>query len=148
MNMKSFITALFKSDETRHEGVPRINMYVMRLFFGLMFVFVGMDSWTAIVNHAGLWNPMTAIAFSVWAAYSTMSFLGIIHTLRMLPIMMFMIFYKVLWLTMVSYPLWITGQLAGSEAEGMTKVFVWVALPIIFMPWGYAFRTYIWDYRR
>jgi hypothetical protein len=147
MNFKNFITGLFKPDHVNYQGVPRINVYVMRLFFALMFVFVAMDSWSAIITHTGSWKPLNAVAVSVWAAYSTLSFLGILHTLRMLPIMMFMIFYKTLWLIIVAYPLWVTGQLAGSDAEEMAKVFVWVALPIVFMPWGYVFRTYVWSYR-
>lgn len=147
MNIKTSIGNLFKPDHTNYQGVPLINVYVMRLFFVLIFVFVSIDSWKAIITHEGPWKPLNAVAFSVWAAYSTMSFLGIIHTLRMLPIMMFMIFYKTLWLIIVAYPLWVTGQLAGSDAEGMAKVFIWVLLPAMFMPWRYIFRTYFWSPR-
>lgn len=146
MNIKSFTIDLFKADHVNYQGVPRINVYAMRLFFALMFVFVGMESWSTIIHHEGAWKPITAVAWSVWVAYSTLSFLGIIHTLRMLPIMMFMIFYKTLWLTIVAYPLWITDQLAGSDAEEMAHVFIWVIIPIVFMPWRYIFVTYVWRY--
>jgi hypothetical protein len=60
----------------------------------------------------------------------------------MLPIMVFMIFYKTLWLIVVAYPLWRSGELAGSEAEGMTNVFIWVILPMLGMPWGYFYGKY------
>jgi hypothetical protein len=56
---------------------------------------------------------------------------------------MFEIFYKIIWLVIVAYPLWSTNQLAGSPAEEMTHAFVWVILPIVAMPWAYAFRTYV-----
>ncbi len=144
MNIKPFIINLFKRDHINYEGVPRINVYVMRLFFLLMFVFVGFDSWTAIINHSGPWKPISAVAVCVWAAYATLSLLGIFHTLKMLPIMLFMIFYKMLWLIVVAYPLWITNQLAGSDAEEMAGVFIWVIIPMVGMPWGYVVRTYIW----
>ena len=49
------------------------------------------------------------------------------------------IFYQVLWLILVAYPLWVTGKLAGSPAEGTTSAFLWVILPIIAVPWGYVF---------
>lgn len=144
MNIKSFIINLFRPDHANYAGVLHINIYVMRLFFLLMFVFVGFDSWSAIINHQGAWKPINAVALCVWAAYSTMSILGVFHTLKMLPIMLFMIFYKTLWLIVVAYPLWITNQLAGSDAEGMANVFVWVIIPIVGMPWRYVFRTYGW----
>ena len=62
----------------------------------------------------------------------------------MLPILLLEIFYKVLWLIVVAYPLWSRGTLAGSPAEGVTSAFLWVILPIVAVPWVYAFQTYIY----
>jgi hypothetical protein len=61
----------------------------------------------------------------------------------MLPLVMLEILYKTIWLILVAYPLWMSNQLAGSPAEGMTFVFALVPLPIIAMPWKYAFRKYV-----
>jgi hypothetical protein len=61
---------------------------------------------------------------------------------------MFEIFYKIIWLVVVAYPLWSTKRLAGSPAEEMTYAFVWVILPIAAMPWSYAVRTYVWPSRK
>jgi hypothetical protein len=63
----------------------------------------------------------------------------------MLPILLLEVFYKVLWLLIVAYPLWSTGTLAGSSAEGATSAFLWVVLPIVSIPWGYAFRSYVYE---
>ena len=148
MNILTLVARLFKADHVNYQGVRLINVYGMRLFFILMFVFVGKDSWSKIINHQSNWEPMTAMAVSVWAAYSTLSFLGIFHTLKMLPIMVFMVFYKSLWLIIVAYPLWATNKLAGSDAEGMANVFIWVVIPIILMPWRYVFKTYVWNFSK
>jgi hypothetical protein len=66
----------------------------------------------------------------------------------MLPIVLLEILYKVLWLILIAYPLWSTNQLIGSPAEEMTRSFLWVALPILAMPWKYAFETYIFKPRK
>jgi hypothetical protein len=62
----------------------------------------------------------------------------------MLPIVLLEIFYKLLWLYLVAYPLWSKGTLSGSSAEGTTSAFLWVILPIVAVPWGYAFVNYIY----
>ena len=108
-----------------------------------MFIFVATDSWTVILTHEGEWNPTRAVAWCTWAAYSTLALLGVFHTLRMLSIMIFMIFYKGLWLIVVAYPLWSAGTLKGSPAEGMAYMFSGIIIPILFMPWKYVFRKYI-----
>jgi hypothetical protein len=70
--------------------------------------------------------------------------LGIVRPVKMLPIVLLEIFYKVLWLIVVAYPLWSKGTLAGSPAEPITSAFLWVPLPIVAVPWGYVFTNYFY----
>jgi hypothetical protein len=134
--------AIFQRDD-QYEGVRRINIYLLRLVFILMFFVLGRVTWTYILTHQGLWEPTAAVAWCVWTAFATLAGLGIIRPLKMLPILLLEIFYKVLWLIIVAYPLWSKGKLAGSPAEGTTAAFLWVILPIVAVPWGYVFVTYI-----
>src|SRR4051794_12320440 len=131
---------VFKRDFDHYDGVPRVNVYLLRLLFTLMFLFVTYDSWSHILTHTGPWDNTNAAAWCMWGSYS---FIGILRPLKMLPIVLFEIVYKVTWLVIVAYPLWIKNELIGSPAEGMTRVFVWVVFPIVAMPWRYFFRTYI-----
>jgi len=131
----------------RYQGVRPINVYLLRLLYGLMFFMLGQTTWTHILGHTGAWEPTNAMAWSVWAAFATLAGLGILRPLAMLPIILLEIFYKVLWLILVAYPLWSRNELHGSAAEDLASVFVWVALPIVAVPWGYVFRTYIYARR-
>jgi hypothetical protein len=136
--------AIFKPNRERYEGVRPINIYLLRLLFFLVVVFVASDSWSAILKHQGPWDHVKAAAICMWASYSVLSIFALINPLKWLPIVMFEIFYKIIWLIIVAYPLWSTNRLAGSPAEEMTYAFLWVILPIVAMPWGYFFRTYVW----
>lgn len=140
--MQIHLTKIFLSNPDRYEGVRPISIYVMRLVFLLAFLIVGKDSWTNIIMHQGAWTPLDSVAFCMWAGYSTLSILGVFYTLKMLPLMLFLVFYKVIWLGAVAYPLWISNQLVGSPVEGLTHVFLWVILPLVSMPWGYVFTKY------
>jgi hypothetical protein len=139
--------AIFQRDD-QHDGVRRINIYLLRLVFTLMFFVLGRDTWTHLLTHQGEWNPTDAIAWCVWTAFATLAGLGIVRPLKMLPILLLEIFYKVLWLIVVAYPLWSKGKLAGSPAEGVTMAFLWVILPIVAVPWGYVIGTYIYKPRK
>lgn len=139
------IAQVFAADS---EGVPRISVYLMRLVWILIALFVGRDSWTHIATHQGQWEPLEAVAWSVWAAFACFGLLGIFHTVRMIPLLLFEVFYKVLWLTLVAYPLWADDKLTGSPAEGITYAFAWVVLPVVAIPWPYVFRTYVLGCKR
>ena len=129
----------------KYDGVRPINIYLLRLLYILMFFVLGKETWTHILTHQGPWNPTDAVVWCVWTAFATLAVLGIFRPLKMLPIILLEIFYKVLWLILVAYPLWSKGTLAGSPAEATTSAFLWVILPIVAVPWGYAFVNYIYN---
>jgi len=136
------LTAILRPTE-RYDGARPINVYLLRLVYMLMFFVLGKETWTQILTHRGTWEPMEAVAWCLWTAFATLAGLGILRPLTMLPILLLEIFYKVMWLVIVAYPLWTRGTLAGSGAEGITTSFVWVLLPIVAVPWGYAFVHYV-----
>lgn len=139
---------IFKPDYKQWDGVPTYKIYLLRLLYVLMFLFLGKDAWTFIFTHKGVWDPAEAMNFTVWASYSVLAFFGILRPLKMLPIVMLEILYKTIWLILVAYPLWMSNQLAGSPAEGMTFVFALVILPILAMPWKYFLRHYILVFKK
>ncbi|MGB7466874.1 MAG: hypothetical protein WBW14_28580 [Candidatus Acidiferrum sp.] len=144
--MKISITGIFQPS-SKYEGVRPIHIYLLRLLYILMFFVLGRETWTQILTHQGWWDPFKAVAWCVWTAFATLAGLGIFRPLKMLPIVLLEIFYKVLWLIIVAYPLWAKGALWGSPAESIASPFLWVILPIVVVPWGYVFVNYIYKRR-
>lgn len=137
------IKYIFTPNNDKYDGVRPINIYLLRLFYLLMALFVATDAWKTLLTHDGHWDRFRVMSLCVWAAYSTLGVLGLIHPLRMLPIMIFMIFYKSLWLIFLAFPLWREGRLATSPAAEMAGVFVMVPLAMIAVPWIYALKTFV-----
>ena len=136
--------AIFQRND-KYEGVRNINIYLLRLLYVLMFFVLGRITWTHVLTHQGPWEPTNAVAWCVWTAFATLAGIGIIRPVKMLPIVLLEIFYKMLWLILVAYPLWSAGTLAGSPAEEITSQFLWVLLPIAAVPWGYVFVNYFYQ---
>lgn len=127
----------------KFEGIRPINIYFMRLIYILMFFVLGKDVWGYILSYSGSWGENEAVAWSVWAAFSALALLGIFRTVEMIPILLLEIFYKVLWLILVVYPLWQSNELAGSGVEETAFAFALVILPILAVPWDYVFKRYL-----
>lgn len=137
------IASMFTPDHERYEGVRPINIWLLRVFYFLMAVFVATDAWKTLITHEGPWDPVRAVSWCVWATYPTLAVLGLIHPLRMLPIMFVTIGYKLLWLGFVALPLWQSNTLAASPAREMAMVFLWTPVLMLAVPWKYAFDTYV-----
>ncbi|MEO8173243.1 MAG: hypothetical protein ABI581_09180 [Sediminibacterium sp.] len=136
MNIKK----IFKIDQTT--GVSKFRFYLLRSYFALNFIALGFDAWGEIFTHTGAWQAIPGVAYSFWAAFSLLSFLGIIHPLRMLPLLLVQFTYKVIWSVIVAYPLWSSNQLPASHelASIMVKGAV---LDLFIIPWPYILRNYI-----
>lgn len=140
--MATWVARIFQRSE-KYEGVRPIHIYLLRLLYILMFFVLGRETWTQIFTHRGPWDPFQSVAWCVWTGFATVAGLGIFRPLKMLPIVLLEIFYKVLWLGVVAYPLWRNGTLWGSTTGNIAGSFLWVVLPIVAVPWGYAFRSYV-----
>ena len=137
------LTRAFRSDPLRHEGVRPINIWGLRLFYLLMLVFVAPSAWQVLLRHEGAWQPLSAIAWSVWATYPALALFGLLHPLRWLPLMFFTVGYKAIWMLFVAWPLWRAGTLEGSSAQAIAESFLALPLLVLVIPWGYAWRTYV-----
>jgi len=143
------IKYIFTPNYEKYEGVRPINIYLLRVLYSLMFVGVAFEAWTTIITHERYWDPTRAVAWCVWAAYPTLSIFGLLRPLRWLPIVIFMIFYKTLWVIVVAYPLWRAGTLAGSPADEMAHVFIGAPFVALIVPWVYVFKNYVmWEKKK
>ncbi len=136
MNIKS----IFKVD--RAKEVSLFRFYLLRFYFALNFVALGFQAWIEIFRHTGLWQPIEGIAYSFWAAFSLLAFLGIIHPLKMIPLLLVQITYKLIWSIIVAYPLWLSNK--PEAFHELTNIMVnGVIIDLFIIPWVYVFRNYI-----
>src|SRR4051794_30417198 len=84
---------------------------------------------------------------SVLAALSLLALLGIRYPLKMLPLLLFELLWKVLWVAGWGLPLWSSGQLAqrlGPDAQSnLVNCLVGIVLVPLVLPWGYLLKQYV-----
>lgn len=86
--------------------------------------------------------------WSVWATFTIFALIGIFKTVTMIPVLLLEIAYKTIWLVLVALPLYRSGNLSNASTDEMLFPFAFVILPILAMPWGYVFRTYIYTQKK
>ncbi|WP_426076640.1 hypothetical protein [Janthinobacterium sp. PSPC3-1] len=76
------------------------------------------------------------------AAFGLLCALGIRYPLQMLPVLLWELTWKTLWLIVVALPAWRAGPLDQAMLENLFAVGVMVIIPIA-MPWGHVIKTYL-----
>jgi len=85
---------------------------------------------------------MGGIAFSIYAAYSLLMLLGVLIPLRMLPLVLLQVLYKLIWIAGIGIPQWHGGHFdaVGSTIEFFAAI---VVLDLIAIPWPYVLNHYV-----
>jgi len=138
------------SPTAQHHDVLNIHIYLLRVLYLLMCLVVGKEAWgflfstsTSFSNATNSASPVEAVAWSVWAAFSLFALWGVFAPLKVLPIILFEIVYKCIWLIFIAYPLTRSGEQLSTETQELIQAFLWVLLPIIAVPWKYVYRSLI-----
>ncbi|MDB4907995.1 MAG: hypothetical protein JWO05_2779 [Gemmatimonadetes bacterium] len=131
------------TDISRHDGVTTLRRYILRAMYLANFAFLAMDVWPALLSPAKPVAPVIGVAFSFWAALSTLSLLGVRYPLKMLPVIFMQLFYKVTWLLTVAPALRAGGLWTPSAAELFKVMAIGAVVDLLVIPWPYVWANFV-----
>jgi hypothetical protein len=97
--------------------------------------------WPLLFNH-GPWEVNAGAVEALLVGMSLLALLGLRYPVRMLPILLFEVTWKLIWLGVVALPLWLDNELTGANLEETNKV-LWVLIVIAVLPWRYVVTQYL-----
>ena len=122
-------------------GVSPLRLWVMRAFYLFMAVGIGATVWPLIIGHPADLPRMTGVALALLGTIGLLALLGLRYPLQMLPLLLFELIWKAVWLAAFALPRW----LGGSLDEGMRTTMFETSLGAVLLlviPWRYVFHHY------
>jgi len=118
------------------------RLYLLRGAYLLIFVGLALMIWPNFIHHREGWPLMNSVVSALLAGVSVLAALGLRYPLRMLPVLLFELVWKTIWLIAVALPLWRAGQLDADTMETVRDcLFTVVLIPLI--PWDYVIANYV-----
>ncbi|MBV8798190.1 MAG: hypothetical protein JO208_00035 [Alphaproteobacteria bacterium] len=117
------------------------RLYVLRFFFAVLAVGQGMIQLPLFFHHPH-WTVTSAAAHSFLLALALLSLVGIRYPLQMLPLLIYEIAWKLIWLAGFALPLWLANQFDAQTRQSFFEIAP-IVIIIPFMPWGYVFEKYV-----
>jgi len=133
--------------------VSPIRLWVMRAMYLIMAAGLGLTIWPLIVSHGSDLPRMTGVVFALLGTIGLLSLLGLRYPLQMIPLLLFELIWKMIWLVAFAGPRWLDGTLD----EGMRSTIFDTSLGlvlIVVIPWRYVWENYVakpgdpWTLRR
>ncbi len=118
----------------------RIN--AMRFLFLLMAVIMGgLFVWPQLLFESADWDVMRGLAKSMLAALALMSLLGVRYPLQMLPLMLYEIAWKTIWILLIALRAWLGGKWTA-DIENLFFDCIGIIVAYFIVPWRYVWARY------
>src|SRR5919112_77742 len=121
--------------------LPTWRLNLMRVGYFEMGVGLVVFKWPEMLNHAS-WGLKEGTVVTMLVAMSVLALLGLRYPQRMLPILLFEVGWKLIWLALVALPLWVDGHLTGATLA-QTEKLLWFLIVIAVIPWRHVVRQFV-----
>jgi len=144
--MNSVIGSLVPSgDVTSRTTIPEVSLirlYTLRASYLVMAVGLGVTIWPVVLHHTNELAATKGAQFALLAGLGAMAALGLRYPVQMLPVLLFELVWKAIYLTAFALPLWSAHQINAAVAENI-KACLMVVIFIPLIPWRYVFAHYV-----
>ena len=124
------------------EEVSTSRLYLLRATYLLIAVGLGLTIWPGLIHHAIARVPLHGVAGSMLAAVTILAAMGIRYPMQMLPLLIFEMVWKSIWLIAVALPLWSAHPIDPDTWETVQACLMGVIFPIV-IPWRYVVAHYV-----
>lgn len=131
--------------EVPSAGVPAQlalwQLNLLRVGYFVMGVGLAVVKWPLLFADKP-WGLMEGTIECLLVAMSVLALIGLRYPQRMLPILLFEVAWKLLWLGVVALPLWLNDRLEGATRDQAATV-LWVGIIIAVIPWRHVLTQYV-----
>jgi hypothetical protein len=122
--------------------VSLFRLYTLRVAYLIMAAGLGTFIWPSVIHHTNGFAAAHGIQVALLAGLGLTAALGLRYPLKMLPILLFELAWKAIYLIAFALPLWSAHQISDSTAEDIKAVLM-VVIFIPLIPWRYVFAHYV-----
>jgi hypothetical protein len=121
--------------------LPLWRLHLLRVGYLVLGVELALVKWPEIIRHDQPWTLWEGVVNCMLGALSLLAFLGLRYPLRMLPLLLFESAWKLIWLSVVTLPLWTGHQLDAATRELANECLL-VVIFLVVIPWDQVYRRY------
>jgi hypothetical protein len=123
--------------------VSVFRLWVLRALYAFILAGLAVFVWPSYIAQLPSPPHFKGIALTMIAAFSILCALGVRYPLRMIPILLWELVWKAMWLLLIALPRWMDGTMDSSTSQTMIDCLVGVVLVPLALPWGYVVANYL-----
>ena len=125
------------------QTVGTVRLYILRALYLLLAVGLGLSIGPSIVFPSEPSTDAKTVVRALLGAVGLLALLGLRYPLRMIPLLLFELVWKSIWLIAFAFPAWRSGHLDVNGTQNAVECLVGIVLVLVAVPWPYAIERYI-----
>jgi len=122
--------------------VSTFRLYLLRAMYLFMAAGLAIFKLPALLHPEDL-SRLDGVVLSMLGGFALLTVLGIRYQLKMLPLLLFELLWKSIWVLGFGLPLLLSGGLRPETTETLTACLMGVVLVPLVTPWGYVLKHYL-----
>lgn len=122
--------------------LPLWRLYTLRICYLILAGGIGTFFWPSIIHHTSEFAIAEGVRFSLLGGLGLAAVLGLRYPVQMIPLLLFELTWKAIYLVAFALPLWSAHQINDAVAADIQAVLM-VVIFIPLIPWVYVFRNYV-----
>ena len=125
------------------DRVSLFRLYLLRATYLFIVVGLGFLIWPSLLNPPEHTEHMRGVVRSLLAGVSLLALLGLRYPLQMLPLLLFELVWKSIWLLAIGLPLWSAGAFDAGTRQTWNDCLISIVIFLLVIPWGYVLNQYL-----
>lgn len=120
-------------------SIFRLNL--LRAMYLLVVVGLSLVVWPGVLFKSQTWGLNQGLINCMLASFSLLCAFGLRYPLQLLPVLLWELVWKSLWLGLVGIPQFLAGTMDEATTATAIEILVVVLIPFV-IPWGYVAAHY------
>lgn len=136
------VTSADVTSRTTASEVSLFRLYTLRASYLVLAAGLGVYIWPVVIHHTNELAATKGAQLALLAGLGATAALGLRYPVKMLPLLLFELVWKAIYLIAFALPMWSAHQITAAAAEDIQAcLMVVIFIPLI--PWRYVFAQYV-----
>lgn len=122
-------------------SVPLWKTWGLRIIFAAMVIILGSKQLNYVLEGASEWSNWRGLGHSMLFTLAVLAIGGVFRPLAFLPLMIYEMAWKIVWLVVVALPPWMAGQEIPAIVNVKSSI-IGICILMILIPWKYVWWRY------
>ena len=123
--------------------VSAVRLNLLRGMYAFMAVGLALVVWPSIIAPGSDMSLPATVVHALLGGIGLLSLLGLRYPLRMIPLLLFELVWKLVWVLAYAFPMWRSDTLTAGAMENLFACAVGIVLVPLVLPWRHVMNHYL-----